>query len=480
MRIIGGSGRLRQFAISLTLLVSNSTQIAFLGSNCSGGALAAQKQLASYPGDRRAETDDKSITRARRAGAITEAFQYPSASGPIIRVALMTDVSSIALSSPTGLIVRNASGFEERKAVSIPTLSVELRPFSEPGRVETTVATYRVGVGSSTESGRARKLLDELKKKFFEPVAMTFDEKQKDYSVLIGQFSNRGEAARFLERLRKSGYEGLRIVSDQETIVSPPLTDANARAAKYKAQPTSTSRSSGKSHRRSAQLVALAAQNVAATSEDQLIVSPDGGQHDGGQHQVDRRRQSTGSPRDVRNNTQGTVRAGSAEAESKMGLTPVAVRVGKTDYRGEIHLILNPRGRINVVNALPLEDYLRGVVPMELSPGAYPKIEALKAQAVAARSYALARLGQHLDEGYDLVDDTRAQVYGGLSAERELTNLAIEETRGIAAVFPNAEGKFVPIEALYTANCGGSTENNDEVFGGKTIPYLRAVACSPD
>ena len=50
----------------------------------------------------------------------------------------------------------------------------------------------------------------------------------------------------------------------------------------------------------------------------------------------------------------------------------------------------------------------------------------------------------------------------------------------MAAVFPNEDGRLVPIEALYTANCGGRTENNEEVFGGKAIPYLRAVACSPD
>jgi len=157
-----------------------------------------------------------------------------------------------------------------------------------------------------------------------------------------------------------------------------------------------------------------------------------------------------------------------------------AISIGNKRYRGDIHLVLNPRGRINVVNALPLEDYLRGVVPMELSPGAFPEIEALKAQAVAARSYALAHLGRHNDEGFDLVDDTRDQVYGGLSAEREMTNRAIAETRGIAAVFRDDQGEFAPIEALYTANCGGRTENNEEVFGGKPLPYLRAVACAPD
>ena len=479
MNIVNGSRRLRRLSISLVLLLSNCAQIIVLvGSSSSTDALAAQKQFTSSPNDRRVEIveiDDKASARARRTGAPTEVFQYPSVRGPIIRVALMTDVASIALSSSTGLSVGSATGFDDPKLVSTPTLTVELRPVPEPGMVETRLATYRVGVGSSGDSRRARKLVDELEKKFFEPVAMTYDEKQKGYSVLIGQFPNQGEAARFLERLRRSGYESLRVLSDQTTTGTQPaesFTDQNARAAKYKAQPTSTSVSSGKTYRRTSQLIAFDAEKrVAALSEGELVVAPAKGPR-----QLDRSRQSTGLPGHDETNTQGAA----VDGKSAPGVAATVVRVGKTDYRGEIHLVLNPRGRINVVNVLPLEDYLRGVVPMELSPGAYPEIEALKAQAVAARSYALARLGRHLDEGYDLVDDTRAQVYGGLSTERELTNRAIDETRGIAAVFPNEEGKLVPIEALYTANCGGSTENNDEVFGGKTVPYLRAVSCSPD
>src|SRR6185503_17943351 len=59
------------------------------------------------------------------------------------------------------------------------------------------------------------------------------------------------------------------------------------------------------------------------------------------------------------------------------------VRLANREYRGEIHLVLNSRGKINVVNVLPMEDYLRGVVPLELSPSSYPEIEALKAQAIA-------------------------------------------------------------------------------------------------
>src|SRR5207249_1533468 len=155
--------------------------------------------------------DDKSVSRPRRAEAQPEVAPYASADGPIIRVALMTDVSSVALSSSSGLIVRRATtGFDEGNRISGGSLRVEMRQQSEPVvPLRPSVAAYRVSVGSSIESRGARKLLEELKKKFFEPVAMTFDEKQKEYCVLIGQFTNRSGAAQFLERLRKSGYESL-------------------------------------------------------------------------------------------------------------------------------------------------------------------------------------------------------------------------------------------------------------------------------
>jgi SpoIID/LytB domain protein len=490
MNIVNRSSRLRRrLAFALAIIVSGCTEIVSLvEANPFAAVIPAQKQSASNSNDRRAsqknqQSDDKGFTRPRRAEAQTEVVQYASADGPIVRVALMTDVYSVALSSSSDLIVRRTTtGFDEGNRISDGSLRVELRQQPEPvAPLQSSVAAYRVSVGSSIESRGARKLVDELKKKFFEPVAMTFDEKQKGYCVLIGQFTNRSEAAQFLERLRKSGYENLRIVSapKSDSLASDSFTDTNARAAKYKAQPsfTSTAHSSVKADRRPIQLIALAADKVAASSEDELVISPAEGPASTNHNRPDA--VSSGKDEISKRINHGG-QSNREDSQSEIAFRAAAVRIGNRDYRGEIHLILNPRGRINVVNALPLEEYLRGVVPMELSPGSYPEIEALKAQAVAARSYALAHLGQHRDEGFDLVDDTRAQVYGGLSAERELTNRAIYETRGIAAVFPSEDGQLVPIEALYTANCGGRTENNDEVFGGKPLPYLRAVACMPD
>jgi stage II sporulation protein D len=141
-------------------------------------------------------------------------------------------------------------------------------------------------------------------------------------------------------------------------------------------------------------------------------------------------------------------------------------------YRGRLEVYLNDRGRLNLVNELPLEQYLRGVVPRELGPGAYPELEALKAQAIAARSYTLRNLGEFADEGYDLCGTPRCQVYGGMDDEHPLSDRAIAETAGEILSY---DGQ--PIDALYSATCGGHTENVEVIFPLKRAAYLRGVPC---
>jgi stage II sporulation protein D len=145
------------------------------------------------------------------------------------------------------------------------------------------------------------------------------------------------------------------------------------------------------------------------------------------------------------------------------------VRFNDKPYRGKIEVFANNRGSVTVVNVIGLEDYIRGVVPNELS---YPALEALKAQAIAARTYALKNRGQFASEGYDLLPTTRSQVYRGLTSETELTSRAVEETRGIIATY---EGE--PINALYTSTCGGRTEEVGNIFN-EALPYLRARECA--
>ncbi len=128
-------------------------------------------------------------------------------------------------------------------------------------------------------------------------------------------------------------------------------------------------------------------------------------------------------------------------------------------YRGALELFVNDRARLNVVNAAPLEDYVRAVVPVELGPDLYPELEATKAQAVAARTYAVRHRGEWDDEGYDICATPLCQVYGGLEAEHPRSDAAVAATSGEILV---ASGG--PIEALYTASCGGRTELVDRVF----------------
>ena len=141
------------------------------------------------------------------------------------------------------------------------------------------------------------------------------------------------------------------------------------------------------------------------------------------------------------------------------------------NYRGIFILRGSSRGTL-LVNVLNLEDYLKGVVPSELSPYLFGEIEALKAQAVAARTYALKNLGQFSDLGFDLYATPQSQVYDGMSVEHPLSTRAVEETAGEVAVF---EGNL--INALYTSTCGGATENAEEIFEGNSVPYLRSVEC---
>jgi stage II sporulation protein D len=146
---------------------------------------------------------------------------------------------------------------------------------------------------------------------------------------------------------------------------------------------------------------------------------------------------------------------------------------GKGRYRGRIDIFPNAQGRLTVLNTLDLETYLRGVVPREMGAWEFPSLEALKAQAVAARTYAVANRGKRAADGFDMGDTVADQVYGGRDGEQALTDRAIQETEGIFATYG---GK--PIQALFMANCGGHTTNVADVFGGDA-PYLRAVPCYP-
>lgn len=144
----------------------------------------------------------------------------------------------------------------------------------------------------------------------------------------------------------------------------------------------------------------------------------------------------------------------------------------KQPYRTSARLFINARGLINVINELHLEDYLLGVVPAEMGPTIYDEVEALKAQAVAARTYAVRNLRQFESEGYDICPGPACQAYKGFGGEHELSTRAVRETAGLVATY---QGQL--IDALYSATCGGETSDVGTMFPGRTDPWLKAAKC---
>lgn len=141
------------------------------------------------------------------------------------------------------------------------------------------------------------------------------------------------------------------------------------------------------------------------------------------------------------------------------------IRVNNTPYRGYITL-LKKQG-LTVVNNVPVEDYLYGVVPKEMPPGW--SSEALRAQSVAARTFALKNRRRHMAEGFDLCNTAHCQVYEGMSAETRATTEAVNSTRGEVLFY-----KGTVIDALFHTDSGGMTEFSEHVWGSP-VPYLRAV-----
>lgn len=136
-------------------------------------------------------------------------------------------------------------------------------------------------------------------------------------------------------------------------------------------------------------------------------------------------------------------------------------------YRGDIEVDFIV-GALNIVNVVGVEDYLRGVVGMEMG-GSFP-LEALKAQAVASRTYAERGRGKMKALGFDMDDTTRFQVYGGLKSEDNNVNKAIDATAGMVLTYKNQLA-----DTVFCSNCGGWTESASKAWGS-SIPYLQSVS----
>jgi stage II sporulation protein D len=144
--------------------------------------------------------------------------------------------------------------------------------------------------------------------------------------------------------------------------------------------------------------------------------------------------------------------------------------VGANAYRGELRVQRAPSGRLTLVNRLDMESYLLGVVPREIGRVGDDLYEASRAQAVAARTYAISYLGRRSAQGFDVFATVEDQVYGGVAAEHEPVSRAVRATFGEILTHGGR-----PINAYYHSTCAGRTAAIEEVWNSPPVPYLVSV-----
>ena len=347
-----------------------------------------------------------------------------SSNEPTIRVALATDARSASIST-TGHLMNGTDVANTMVALDVARVRVEARLLSPlPPATE---EAFRLSIAALPSRADAEQKAREIKEATNEDSQVSLDNGTKSWGLLIGDHYSQQEAEELRARLLDAAID--------TTIV--PLAPAGSTVAK---RVNALSSARGRS-------------NVRLASSRPI-----------------------GPSREVVAFAAGASRLFSSSAPVMFGSDDEKAPVHFNDkpYRGRIEVFANTRGALTVVNVLGLEDYVKGVVPNELSAGGYPLIEAHKAQAIAARTYALRNRGQFTSQGYDLLPTTRSQVYRGLTSENALSSRAVDETRGMVATY-NGE----PINALYTSTCGGRTEDAANIFND-AVPYLKARECAAE
>ncbi len=340
-------------------------------------------------------------------------------SEPLIRIGLATDARSVTISS-SGRLLNATEPNQPPTPLAVARVRLEARLLApQPETFEAN--NFRVEIAEQATRADAERTAREIREQTGEAAEVSLDATTNTWRTFVGANLPATRAGELREQLEDAGFANVRIVDAR----SSNSSQASARPG------------SSNTVRPITRLSAPTREVVAYASGSSKLFS-------------------TSAP---------VTFASEAEASAP-------VRFNDKPYRGRLEVFANPRGAITVVNVLSLEDYVRGVVPNELSPGGYPAIEALKAQAVAARTYAVRNRNQFAPQGFDLLPTTRSQVYGGLSTEHPLSTRAVEETRGIVASY-----RGEPINALYTSTCGGRTEDVENIFN-EAMPYLRGRECS--
>lgn len=352
---------------------------------------------------------------------------------PLIRVGLMTNVASVTITTPdTQLVARSPD--EPERFLATNRVTVSARAY-RPDQVEQFIFEIQ-NIASSSE---ANEIAKDVREATGETAIASIDTATNTWRVWIGEpLDSKEEADAFKARLAENGFPDVAVRTERRTVVSP---DAVALSQQV--------RTAGRSQVRS--LIRPTGSSAPTTAGADDIVP--------GLREV------------IVNGASTEAKYGSLKAVSFGSFDERAnpVRLNGKAYRGKIEVFVNARGSLTVVNVVPLEEYLLGVVPSELS---LPAIEAQKAQAVAARTYAVANINGFATQGFDVRPDVWSQVYKGVSIETAMGTRAVRETAGMIATHG---GK--PIMAYYTSTCGGRTENSENVFDHGE-PYLRGVECS--
>jgi len=353
-------------------------------------------------------------------------------SEPLIRIGLATNSSSVTITTGDSSLVA-VSPDEPMRNLATARVVVSARAYKAPE-----IEQYRIEFQNFPSQNDAAGVAKDIREATGETAIVSIDPASNTWRVWVGSVKpTEDEANELKQKLAEKGFDDAVAVAEKKAVVS---ADAAALSQQLKTQGASEVRSLVKTT------------GVTGPAPTTAAIDP---------------------------NLREVIVNAPAAAASFSSLKAVAfgslnertnpVKLNGKAYRGKLEVFVNSKGTLSVVNVVPLEDYLLGVVPAELG---LPQIEAEKAQAVAARTYAVANIGTYGKQGFDLVPTIWSQVYSGVSIETAMGTRAVNETRGIVATY---DGK--PIMAYFTSTCGGRTEDGGNIFD-KGAPYLKGVECS--
>ena len=366
-------------------------------------------------------------------------FTYKLEREPLVRIGLSTNSSSVTITtSDTSLVAYSPE--EPQKYLGANRVSVSARSYRPPE-----VEYFDCEIPNVETADDAAVLAKEIREMTGENTSVMIDVATNTWRITIGNSrQNLQEADEFKAQLAEKGFEGVEIVTKK---IVQPSEEAVALTQQMAGNPKSNIRSLLSERANPNKVSPIVSSNP--TSE---FVNPN-----------IREITVSGATESAKFTSLKSVAFGSLSENA------APVRLNGKEYRGKIEVFVNSSGSLTVVNVVPLEDYLLGVVPKELS---LPQIEAQKAQAIAARTYSVANTNGFISQGFDMYPTVRSQVYGGVSAETKMGTQAVLATRGMIATY---KGK--PIAAYYTSTCGGRTEDSENIFD-HSEPYLRGVNCS--